>query len=316
MRWIPDPDFSGQELDALEYKKRPRDASLSRKFFEMDFLEGRKMSEIANRIKEASAFLTSKIEQKVDFALILGSGLGELADKAQDSTVIPYAHIPGFPVSTAPGHKGNLVFGKLGGKSVVLMQGRFHTYEGYSQAECTIPVAVFHEIGVHTMLVTAATGGLDYNHKAGDLMLIRDHINFTGTNPLVGPNDPKVGPRFPVMFDCYDPEYRDLIKKVALQEGIRLHEGVYCAINGPVFFTKAELRMLMKLGADSIGMSTVPEVITARHRGMRCAGIAVVSDIAIPDTGHHATEEEVIATAKKTGPIFQRLLEKALEAMA
>ena len=177
------------------------------------------------------------------------------------------------------------------------------------------PVAVFHALGVHTLLVTAATGGLNYNHKAGDLMLIRDHINFTGTNPLVGPNDPKVGPRFPVMFDCYDPEYNELIKGVALKEGIPLHEGVYCAINGPVFFTKAELRMLMKLGADSIGMSTVPEVIVARHRGMKAAGIAVVSDIAIPDSGHHATEEEVIATAKKTGPLFQRLLEKSLEAM-
>lgn len=274
------------------------------------------MQEIQNRIEEATQYLKQKIATKPDFALILGSGLGELADKAQNATIVPYSEIPGFPVSTAPGHKGNLVFGTLGGKSVVLMQGRFHPYEGYSQAECTIPVAVFHGLGVHTMLVTAATGGLNYNQKAGDLMLIRDHINFTGTNPLVGPNDPKIGPRFPVMFDCYDPEYRDLIKSVALKNEINLHEGVYCAINGPVFFTRAELRMLMKLGADSIGMSTVPEVITARHRGMRCAGIAVVSDMAIPDSGHHATEEEVIATAKKTGPVFQKLLEKSLEAMS
>lgn len=273
------------------------------------------MQEIQNRIKEATAYLKKKVSATPEFALILGSGLGALADKAENTTVVPYHDIPGFPVSTAPGHKGNLVFGTLGGKSVVLMQGRFHTYEGYTQAECTIPVAVFKEIGVHTLLVTAATGGLNYNHKAGDLMLIRDHINFTGTNPLVGPNDPAVGPRFPVMFDCYDPEYRDLIKQVAMKEQISLHEGVYCAINGPVFFTKAELRMLMKLGADSIGMSTVPEVIVARHRGMRAAGIAVISDIAIPDSGHHASEEEVIATANKTGPVFQRLLTKTLEAM-
>lgn len=273
------------------------------------------MQEIHKRIQEATAFLREKVSSTPEFALILGSGLGELADRAEDTTVVPYSEIPGFPVSTAPGHKGNLVFGTLGGKSVVLMQGRFHTYEGYSQAECTIPVAVFHQLGVHTMLVTAATGGLNYNHKAGDLMLIRDHINFTGTNPLVGPNDPSIGPRFPVMFDCYDPEYRELVKRVALSEGIPLHEGVYCAITGPVFFTKAELRMLMLLGADSIGMSTVPEVIVARHRGMRVAGIAVVTDIAIPDAGHHATEEEVIATANKTGPLFQRLLTKTLEAM-
>lgn len=273
------------------------------------------MQEIQKRIEEATAYLKDKVKAQPEFALILGSGLGELAEKAENATVVPYHEIPGFPVSTAPGHKGNLVFGTLGGKSVVLMQGRFHTYEGYSQAECTIPVAVFHQLGVHTMLVTAATGGLDYNHKSGDLMLIRDHINFTGTNPLIGPNDPKVGPRFPVMFDCYDPEYRDLVKRVALKEEIPLHEGVYCAINGPVFFTKAELRMLMLLGADSIGMSTVPEVIVARHRGMRVAGIAVVTDIAIPDAGHHATEAEVIATANRTGPLFQKLLTKTLEAM-
>lgn len=273
------------------------------------------MHKIEKRIQEATHYLKEKVGRSPDYALILGSGLGDLAEKAQDATVVPYSDIPGFPESTAPGHKGNLVFGKLGGKSVVKMQGRFHTYEGYSQAECTIPVAVFKELGVHSLFVTAATGGLNYNQKAGDLMMIRDHINFTGTNPLVGPNDPRVGPRFPVMFDCYDPEYCDIIKAVALKEQIPLHEGVYCAVNGPVFFTKAELRMLMKLGADSIGMSTVPEVITARHRGLRVAGVAVITDMAIPDSGHHADEAEVLATANRTGPMFQRLVEKALEAM-
>lgn len=272
-------------------------------------------TEIAQRIEEATAYLREQIVEVPEVAMILGTGLGELADQAQDAKVVPYGNIPGFPVSTAPGHKGNLVFGKLGGKTVVLMQGRFHTYEGYSQAECTIPVAVFHALGVKTLVVTAATGGLDYNHKAGDLMLIRDHINFTGTNPLIGPNDAEVGPRFPVMFDAYDPEYRDLVKTVALKEGILLHEGVYASVNGPVFFTKAELRMLMILGADSIGMSTVPETILARHRGLRVIGLAVITDIAIPDAGHHADEAEVIARAKKTGPLFQKLLVKTLEAM-
>lgn len=273
------------------------------------------VTEIAKRIEQATAYLKEQIATVPEVAMILGTGLGELADQAQDAKVVPYSDIPGFPVSTAPGHKGNLVFGKLGGKQVVLMQGRFHTYEGYSQAECTIPVAVFHALGVKTMIVTAATGGLDYNHKAGDLMLIRDHINFTGTNPLIGPNDPEVGPRFPVMFDAYDPDYRELVKSVALKEGILLHEGVYASVNGPVFFTKAELRMLMILGADSIGMSTVPETIIARHRGMRVIGLAVITDIAIPDAGHHADEAEVLARAKKTGPLFQKLLVKTLEAM-
>lgn len=273
------------------------------------------MSDIQSRIESATAYLKDKKVPKPDYAVILGSGLGELADKVTGATIVPYEEIPGMPRSTAPGHKGNLVFGTLGGKNVVLMQGRFHVYEGYSQAECTIPVAIFKGLGVHSLIVTAATGGLNYNHKAGDLMLIRDHINFTGSNPLIGPNDPNVGPRFPVMFDCYDPEYRDLIKKVALQEQIPLHEGVYCAITGPAFYTKAELRMLMKLGADSLGMSTVPEVTLATHRGMRVAGIAVVSDIAIPDSGHHATEQEVLETASRTGPLFQRLIEQTLQAM-
>lgn len=272
-------------------------------------------TDIAQRVSEAATYLKNEVGHQPEFALILGSGLGELADQASNARVVPYGDIPGFPVSTAPGHKGNLVFGTLGGREVVLMQGRFHTYEGYSQAECTIPVAVFHAIGVKTLIVTAATGGLNYNHKAGDLMLIRDHINFTGTNPLIGPNDAEVGPRFPVMFDAYDPELRQVIKDVALNEGILLHEGVYTSINGPVFFTPSELRMLMILGADSIGMSTVPEVIIARHRGLRVAGLAVITDIAIPDAGHHADEAEVLERARKTGPLFQRLLIKSLEAM-
>lgn len=270
---------------------------------------------IAQRVNEAAAYLKTKISQTPEVALILGTGLGELADQAQDALVVPYKDIPGFPVSTAPGHKGNLVFGKLGGRQVCLMQGRFHTYEGYSQAECTIPVAVFHALGVKSMIVTAATGGLNYNHESGDLMMIKDHMNMTGTNPLVGPNDAQVGPRFPVMFDAYDPEYIELIRGVALKEGIRLHEGVYAGITGPVFFTKSELRMLMTLGADSIGMSTVAEVIVARHRGLRVAGIAVITDIAIPDAGHHADEAEVLERARKTGPMFQKLLIKTLEAM-
>lgn len=272
-------------------------------------------SDLTQRIQEVSTFLKSQILATPTHALILGSGLGELAEHVQDPKIIPYSQIPGFPVSTAPGHKGNLVFGRLGGKHVVLMQGRLHSYEGYSQAECTLPVAAFHELGIGSLIVTAATGGLNYQHQAGDLMLICDHINMTGSNPLIGPNDPKQGPRFPVMFDAYDPEYIELIRSVALKEGIRLHEGVYAGITGPAFMTKSELRMLMLLGADSLGMSTVAEVTLARHRGMRVAGLAVISDIAIPDSGHHASEDEVLARARKTGPLFEHLLIKTLEAM-
>lgn len=270
---------------------------------------------INERIDSAVAYLKGLNLTPPKIGMILGTGLGDLADDAQQKTVVPYHDIPDFPQATAPGHKGNLVFGKLGGKDVMLMQGRFHTYEGYSQPECTMPVAVMKALGVETMVATAATGGLNHNQKAGDLMLIRDHINFTGDNPLVGPNDARIGPRFPIMFDCYDPALRELTKRVALEEKVPLQEGVYCAIKGPVFFTRAELRMLMKWGADSIGMSTVPEVITAVHRGIKCLGIAVISDMAIPDSDHHSTEAEIIATAKETGPKFRHLLTKVLEAM-
>lgn len=270
---------------------------------------------ISKRIDQAAAFIKKEVASIPSLALILGSGLGELAEQVENAQVISYTEIPGFPVSTAPGHKGDLVFGKLGGRQLVLMQGRIHAYEGYSQLECTIPIAVFHRIGIKSLIVTAASGGLNHNQQAGDLMLIRDHINFTGTNPLIGPNNAKLGPRFPVMFDAYDPEYIEQIRQIALKAGIRLHEGVYAGITGPVFLTKSELRMLMLLGADSLGMSVVPEVILARHRGIRVAGIAVISDMAIPDAGQHATEEEVLARARETGPVFQQLLTSIISAI-
>ena len=271
-----------------------------------------KPDDIAERITKATRFLKEQGVGSPDYALILGSGLGPLAEKIEMTHKIPYGQIPGFPVSTAPGHKGVLFFGEYGGRSLVIMQGRFHTYEGYSQQECTMAVAVFHQLGVHSLILTAATGGLNYNQKCGDLMLINDHINFTGTNPLIGPNDPNVGPRFPIMFDCYDPEYRALVKEVALKQNISLQEGVYCSINGPVFLTKAELRMLMMLGADSVGMSTVPEVIMARHRGLRVLGIAVISDMAIPDFGHHSDETEMLKVLGETSAVFQKLILQVL----
>lgn len=261
---------------------------------------------IANHIRSQS-----KIQP--EYALILGSGLGVLAEEVENATIIPYQEIPHFPQSTAPGHAGNLVLGTLAGKSVVMMQGRIHTYEGYTQQEVTLPLAVMQALGAHTLLVTCACGGLNYNFKAGDIMLIRDHINFTGGNPLIGHNDEKVGPRFPVMFDAYTPELRQLAHQVALNQGLRLHEGVYCGITGPVFFTPAELRMLMKWGSDAIGMSTVPEVITAVHRGMKVLGLALVSDIAIPDTGHHATGEEVLRVVNESSTVFKTLVRGIME---
>ena len=247
-----------------------------------------------NLLDEMLQAVRAKTDFKPEYGMILGSGMGAMAEEVENATVIPYSEIPHFGESTAPGHAGNLVLGTLSGKAVVMMQGRLHTYEGYSQQQVTQPVRLMKALGAHTLVVTCASGGLHYNHKAGDLMLIRDHINYTGSNPLVGHNSDDDGPRFPVMFDAYTPALREVAHQTALEENIRLHEGIYCGITGPVFFTQAELRILMKWGADAIGMSTVPEVIMAVHQGMKVLGLALISDIAIPDTGHHASGEEVL----------------------
>lgn len=264
------------------------------------------------KVKEAAEYIRAKSPVKPQVAIILGSGLGALAQQVEAAVTLPYGEIPHFPVSTAPGHAGNLVVGTLEGKPVMVMQGRFHAYEGYTQQQVAFPVRVMQALGVETLIVTCATGGLNFRFEAGDLMLIVDHINLTGSNPLVGPNDPEVGERFPVMFDAYRPELIAAAKRVGMREGIALREGVYAGITGPAFFTKAELRYLIKIGADSIGMSTVPEVIAATHAGIKVLGIATISDMAIPDSGHHATEQEVLEVAHRVGPKLQRLVRGVL----
>jgi purine-nucleoside phosphorylase len=271
--------------------------------------------EARQKISESAEYIRARCGVKPDVAIILGSGLGELADDIENPTVIPYKDIPHFAISTAPAHKGNLVVGKLGGQTVIAQQGRFHSYEGYSSREITFPVQVFRSLGVQTLVVTCATGGLNKHFQAGDLMLITDHINLTGGNPLIGPNDPDVGPRFPVMFDAYSRDLRAKAEAVALRQGIALKHGVYAGINGPVFFTPAELRMLITLGADSIGMSTVHETIAAVHGGLKVLGIATITDMAIPDSGHHSTETEILETAARTGPRFRKLIAGILSEM-
>lgn len=270
------------------------------------------VAEMRRKVKESADYIRSKTQVTPRVGAILGSGLGPLADHVEAATVIPYGEIPHFPACTAPGHAGNLVIGQMAGKPVVMMQGRFHTYEGLSQQEATFPVRVLKELGIETLIVTCATGGLNYRFKAGDLMLILDHINLTGSNPLIGPNDPEVGERFPVMFDAYRPELNAIAHKVAQKEGIYLQEGVYAGITGPAFFTKAELRFLTKIGADTIGMSTVPEVIVATHAGIKVLGIGTITDMALPDSGHHATEDEVLQVAREVGPKLQRLIKGIL----
>ncbi len=268
-----------------------------------------------NSLDEAVALIRQKTLFKPDVAIILGSGLGPLADEIQAQDVIPYNEIPGFAVSTAPGHEGKLFLGTLAGKNVVAMKGRVHYYEGHSAGKTTFPVRVMKALGAATLLVSNACGGLNPNWNAGDLMLQLDFINFTGDNPLIGPNDATRGPRFPVMFDCYDTAYNELARDIARRENILLREGVYLSISGPSYASRAELRMFRAFGADAIGMSTVHEVIVARHLGMRVLGLSTVTDMAIPDGHEHADEQSVLAMAVKSGATFRRLVKAILERM-
>jgi purine-nucleoside phosphorylase len=265
-----------------------------------------------NQIKEAVEYIKSKTNINPEYGLILGSGLGELGDEVEEKVVIPYKDIPHFMESTAPSHVGNLIIGKLAGKDVFVMQGRMHLYEGYTPKEATLPVRVMQKMGIKTLISTCASGGLNRNYNAGDLMLIKDHINFMGANPLTGANDPEMGTRFPVMFDCYTPSLREVARKTALENKVHLHEGTYFAIPGPVFFSRAELRFAIQCGGDSIGMSMVQEVITAAHAGMNVLGIANITDMALPDVEHHSTETEILETAKKSGPVFRNLIKSIL----
>jgi purine-nucleoside phosphorylase len=260
------------------------------------------------QMQEAASFIKSRVQIKPTIGMILGSGLGVLADEIEEASVIDYHEIPHFPVSTVEGHAGRLVIGRLEGKPVIAMQGRFHYYEGYRQQDVVFPVYVMKLLGVDTLVVTNAAGGMNSNFKPGDLMLISDHINFTGSNPLIGPNDPRLGVRFPDMSNAYDKTLRALAKSVAESLGIPVQEGVYLGISGPSFETPAELIMKRKLGADAIGMSTVPEVIAANHAGLRVLGITCITDMAIGEELEPLTHEQVLEVANQTRPLFIRLV--------
>jgi purine-nucleoside phosphorylase len=238
-------------------------------------------------------------KQRPTVAIVLGSGLGALAEDVQSADRIPYDRIPGWKRSTAPGHSGQLVIGTLEGKTVAVMKGRLHYYEGYAMTEVTFPIRVFKAMGIETVILTNACGGLNPSYHAGDLVVINDHINFMPENPLRGPNDQALGPRFPDVVGTYTEELRKLAHSV---DG-DLREGVYVAVAGPNFETPAELRMLRRWGADAVGMSTVPEVLVARHAGMRILAIATVTDMAtgLPGLISHITHEEVLAVADKAG---------------
>lgn len=246
-------------------------------------------------------------------AIILGTGLGQVAARMEVEVEIPYGDLPGFPLSTVESHAGRLLCGTLAGRPVVAMQGRFHRYEGYSLQQVTFPVRVLRALGAPTLLVSNACGGMHPLWAPGDMMLISDHLNLLGDNPLVGPNDPALGPRFPDMSEPYDPGLRELAREVAVANGIVLREGVYAAVTGPSLETRAEYRMLRTLGADVVGMSTVPEVIVAVHSGMRVLGLSIITDQCLPDALQPARLEDILATAARTEPHLTTLVHGVVE---
>jgi purine-nucleoside phosphorylase len=281
-----------------------------------------RMSGYLGEIREAAEELKKRLADRFgdwtpDIGLVLGSGLGELGDRVDDPLYVGYEQIPHFPRSTVAGHAGRFVFGELEGKRVAVMQGRFHYYEGYPMRRVVFPVYVMRELGIRTLVLTNAAGGLNPSFAAGDLMLIADHINLTGDNPLIGPNDEALGPRFPDMSAVYDPELRALARRLAADiDGLRLVEGVYCGITGPSYSPPAELRMLQVIGGDAIGMSTVPEAIAARHAGLKVLGISCITDMALPDSLEPLTHEQVVAVAERTKPKFIELVRSILRHMA
>ena len=248
-----------------------------------------------------------------EVAVILGTGLGALADELKADVTIPYADIPGFPRPTVETHAGRLLFGTLGDTRVAMMQGRFHRYEGYSLQQVTFPVRVLRALGAKTLIVSNVSGGMHPLWSTGDLVLLSDHINLLGDNPLVGPNVDAEGPRFPDMSAAYDPELRKLARAVALEHRIVLREGVYVAVPGPNLETRAEYRMLRALGADLVGMSTVPEVITAVHQGMRVLGLSIITDNCLPDALEPTSVEKIIAVARGAEPKLAAVVRGVLE---
>ncbi len=271
-------------------------------------------------IDAAVAVIRERAAITPEIGMVLGSGLGGLADTLDEKTAISYGDIPGWPVSTVHGHSGQLVMGKLEGKPVVAQQGRAHFYEGYTMDQITFPIRVMHALGVHTLILTNAAGGLNRSFNAGEIMLINDHINIpgmVGNNPLIGPNDDFIGPRFLGMTHSYDAELRRIAREVATENDITLHEGVYVCLSGPTFETPAEIRMLRVIGGDTVGMSTVHEVIVARHAGMRVMACSGITNVAIDttesdgDTNH----EEVLEAGKVIVPRLTTVLRGVLKAL-
>jgi purine-nucleoside phosphorylase len=266
-------------------------------------------------IAESVSYIRGQTDHAAPIGLILGTGLGALADEMTVTGEVPYDAIPHFPVSTVESHSGKLLFGELGRKKVIAMQGRFHFYEGYDMKQVTFPVRVLKELGIEILIVSNASGGVNPQFSTGDLVMITDHINLQGRNPLIGGNDNDLGPRFPDMYNCYDSNLQDLAEQTAIDEKIPLRRGVYVSVTGPNLETSAEYRMVRILGGDLVGMSTVPEVIVARHQGTRVLGFSIVTDMGLPDAPEPCTIESVLAAAAKAEPNLTRLVQKTIERM-
>ena len=266
-----------------------------------------------DHVQEATRTVKAAWQGSPKVGLVLGTGLGALAREIEAPVAIPYSDVPHFPRSTTEGHKGQLVCGELVGHSVVAMEGRFHLYEGYTAAQVTFPIRVMKELGCELLIVSNACGGLNPQYSKGDLMVIEDHINLLGANPLIGPNDDRLGPRFPDMIEPYDRALQDLALRVALEANIVAQRGVYVAVTGPNLETRAEYRFLRVIGADVVGMSTIPEVVTAVHAGIKVLGFSIVTDMCLPDALQPARIEEIIAVANQAEAKLKTIVRGVLE---
>ena len=268
---------------------------------------------LREKIMESVEVIKKHVKLQPTIGIILGTGLGALADEIKKKTVINYGDIPHFPLSTVESHHGKLIIGNLGGKNIVAMQGRFHFYEGYTMEQITLPVRVMKFLGAKTLIVSNAAGGLNPNFRKGDIMIIVDHINLLGQNPLIGPNDDSIGKRFPDMSEPYSKDLIELAMQVALENKIRVERGVFCAMTGPSLETRAEYRFLRQIGADAVGMSTVPEDIVAIHMGMKVCGFSVITDECFPDSLEPADVNEIIRVAAETEPKLTKLMKSVIE---
>jgi len=271
-----------------------------------------KVTDLKEKIDLAAQYIRHRTDTVPEIGIILGTGLNALAEQIDADAEIPYTEIPNFPAPTIEHHTGLLHVGEIGGRPIAAMEGRFHYYEGHSLEEITLPVRVMRAIGAEILIISAASGGMNPNHDVGDILIIDDHINMMGVNPLIGPNDDALGPRYPDMCQPYDRELTALAERIALEENIRAHRGVYVAVAGPNLETRAEYRMLRMMGADAVGMSTVPEVLVAVHAGLRVLGLAAITDRCLPDALKPVKIEEIIRVANEAEPKLTKIVSRVV----